>query len=200
MPTFRIDYSYDAPQFGDPRTVDASNNSRFPNGTTISGERNVAVESFFYNADENGNCTPGIVRRGGGSNHAYEVMVWIDAGAERLPAGPNDFVADLTIRGEDYKVYTKDSDERYIAFVAQNPQTTGTIYMNDYIDWARDNAHVVRERFGANSNSVQIQDDWCMANVLVGTEIFWGAGSMNITEWTITVSYTHLTLPTNREV
>ena len=188
MPTFRIDYSFDAPQFGDPRTVDASNNSRFPNGTTISGERNVAVETFFYNADAAGNCTPDIVRRGGGSNHTYEVMVWIDAGAERLPAGPNDFVADLNIRGADYKVYTKDSDERYIAFVAQNPQSTGTIYMNDYIDWARDNAHVVRERFGANSNSVQIQDDWCMANVLVGTEIFWGAGSMNIFDWTITQS------------
>ncbi len=188
MPTFRIDYSYDGPQFGESRAVDASNNSRFPNGTTISGERNVAVETFFYQTNAAGNCTTDIVRRGGGSNHTYEVMVWLDAGAERLPAGPNDFVANLTIRGDSYKVYTKDSDERYIAFVAQNPQTTGTIYMNDFIDWARDNAHVVRERFGANSNSVQIQDDWCMANILVGTEIFWGAGSMNIFDWTITQS------------
>ncbi len=188
MPTFRIDYSYDAPQYGDSRTVDASNNSRFPNGTTISGERNVAVETFFYEEDAAGNCSTGIVTRNGGSNHTYEVMVWLDAGAERLPAGPNDFVANLNIRGADYKVYTKDSDPRYIAFVAQNPQTTGTIYMNDYIDWARDNAHVVRERFGANSNSVQIQDNWCMANVLVGTEIFWGAGDVNFYEWTITQS------------
>ncbi len=188
MPTFRIDYAFDAPQFGEAREVDASNNSRFPNGTTISGERNVAVESFFYEEDAAGNCTPTIVTRNGGSNHTYEVMIWLDAGAERLPAGPDDFVVDLTIRGEAYKVYTKDSDPRYIAFVAQNPQSTGTIFMNDYIDWARENAHLVDERFGARSPSVQIQDDWCMANILVGTEIFWGAGSFNLTEWTITQS------------
>lgn len=188
MPTFRIDYSYDGPQFGDSRAVDASNNSRFPNGTTISGERNVAVESFFYETDANGNCSADTVTRTGGSNHTYEVMVWLDAGAERLPAGPNNFVADLNLRGADYKVYTKDSDERYIAFVAQNPQTTGTIYLNDFIDWARENAHVVTERFGALSDSVQIQDDWCMANILVGTEIFWGAGNMDIYDWTITQS------------
>ena len=188
MPTFRIDYSYDGPQFGDSRAVDASNNSRFPNGTTISGERNVALESFFYETDANGNCSADTVTRTGGSNHTYEVMVWLDAGAERLPAGPNNFVADLNLRGESYKVYTKDSDERYIAFVAQNPQTTGTVYLNDFIDWARENAHVVTERFGALSNSVQIQDDWCMANILVGTEIFWGAGNIDIYDWTITQS------------
>ena len=186
MPTFRVDYSYDAPQFGESRIVDASNNPRFPNGTTISGERNVAVESFLYEPDAAGNCTTDIVSRIGGSNHAYEVMVWIDAGAERLPAGPQEFVADLVIRGDDYKVYTKVSDPRYIAFVAQNPRSTGTIYMNDYIDWARENGHLVVERFGALSAPNAIQDDWCMANILVGTEIFWGAGTMNMFDWTIT--------------
>ena len=188
MPTFQIDYAFDAPQFGEARTVDASNNSRFPNGSTISGERNVAVESFFYQRDAAGQCSEDIVTRTGGSNHAYEVMVWLDAGAERLPAGPNDFVADVSIRNQPYKVYTKDSDDRYIAFVAQSPQSTGSIIMNDFIDWARANAHQVSSLFGANSDSVQIQDSWCMANILVGTEIFWGAGSMNITEWTITQS------------
>lgn len=191
MPTFQIDYAYSSEQFGESRPVQASNNPRFPNDSdlnpsSISGERNVAVESFFYEPDAAGNCTAGIVSRDGDSTHTYEVMVWLDAGAERLPAGPDDFVANLTIRGAAYKVYTKDSDSRYIAFVAQNPQTTGTIYMNDFIDWARDNAHVVTDRFGAKSNSDQIQDDWCMANILVGTEIFWGAGNMNITQWDIT--------------
>ena len=188
LPNIRIDYSYDAPQFGESRTVDASNNSRFPNGTTISGERNVAIESFYYEPDAAGNCSTGIVTRNGGSNHTFEVMVWLDAGAERLPAGASDFVADLNIRGADYKVYTKASDPRYIAFVAQNPQTTGTIFWNDFTDWARDNSFQVSELFGARSNTVQIQNDWCVANILVGTEIFWGAGNMNIFEWTITQS------------
>ena len=188
LPNIRIDYSYDGPQFGESRIVDASNNPRFPNGSTISGERNVAVESFYYEPDAAGNCTTDIVTRNGGSNHTFEVMVWLDAGAERLPAGANDFVADLTIRGDAYKVYTKSSDPRYIAFVAQNPQTTGTIFWNDFADWARDNSFQVSELFGARSNTVQIQDDWCVANILVGTEIFWGAGNLDIFEWTITQS------------
>ena len=188
LPNIRIDYSYDGPQFGDSRTVDASNNPRFPNGSTISGERNVAIESFYYQPDAAGNCSTGIVTRNGGSNHTFEVMVWLDAGAERLPAGANDFVADLTIRGDAYKVYTKGSDPRYIAFVAQNPQTTGTIFWNDFTDWARDNSYRVSELFGARSNTVQIQDDWCVANILVGTEIFWGAGNLDIFDWTITQS------------
>ncbi len=188
LPNIRIDYSYDGPQFGESRIVDASNNPRFPNGSTISGERNVAIESFYYEADAAGNCSTGIVTRNGGSNHTFEVMVWLDAGAERLPAGANDFVADLTIRGEAYKVYTKSSDPRYIAFVAQNPQTTGTIFWNDFTDWARDNSFQVSELFGARSNTVQIQNDWCVANILVGTEIFWGAGNLNIFDWTITQS------------
>lgn len=188
MPNIQIDYSYDGPQYGDARAVDASQNPRFPNGSTISGERNVAIESFFYDADSAGNCSEDIVTRAGGSNHVYEVMVWLDAGAERLPAGASDFVADLTIRGDAYKVYTKGADPRYIAFVAQNPQTTGTIYWNDFTDWAKNNAHQVRELYGARSNSVQIQDDWCVANILVGTEIFWGAGNIDIFDWTITQS------------
>ncbi|OED43304.1 hypothetical protein AB833_04110 [Chromatiales bacterium (ex Bugula neritina AB1)] len=187
MPNISIDYAYNGPQYGESRTVDASNNPRFPNGTTISGERNVAIEAFFYE-DATGQCSGDIVKRSGGSNHTYEVMVWLDAGAERLPAGPGDFVANLTIRGEDYKVYTKGSDDRYIAFVAQNPTPTGTIYWNDFVDWAKFNAHQVEQKFGARSNSVQIQDDWCMANILVGTEIFWGAGNIDFTQWTITQS------------
>ena len=186
LPNIQIDYSYNGPQFGESRVVNASNNPRFPNGSTISGERNVAVETFMYEADAAGECSEGIVRRNGGSNHQFEVMLWLDAGAERLPAGPSDFVADLTIRGDAYKVYTKGGDPRYIAFVAQNPQTTGTIFWNDFIDWARENAHQVSERFGARSNAVQIQDDWCVANILVGTEIFWGAGNIDLFDWTIT--------------
>jgi hypothetical protein len=188
MPNIAIDYSYNGPQYGEARTVDASNNPRFPNGATISGERNIAIESFLYNKDASGQCSEGIVSRNGGSNHTYEIMVWLDAGAERLPAGPSDFVTDLTIRGAPYKVYTKGSDPRYIAFVAQNPQNSGTIYWNDYVDWARANAHRVQELFGARSNSVPIQDDWCVANILVGTEIFWGAGNLDLYNWTITQS------------
>jgi hypothetical protein len=186
MPNISIDYSYDGPQYGEERVVNASNNPRFPNGTLISGERNVAIESFFYNADENGQCSEDIVTRTGGSNHTYEVMVWLDAGAERLPAGPGNFVTNLDIRGDAYKVYTKASDPRYVAFVAQNPTNSGTIYWNDFTDWAKTYAYRVKEKFGAQSNSEPMDDDWCIANIIVGTEIFWGAGNLDIYDWTIT--------------
>ncbi len=186
MPTTKIDYAFDAPQYGSPRTVDASVNSSYPNGTTISGERNVAVESFFYNSVD-GACTDDLpVTRSGGSNHVYEVMVWLDSGAERLPASPRDYVTTVSLRGQSYKVYTKNSDNRYIAFVAQNPQTTGTIYWNDFLDWSRIYAHRVQQDFGASSNSVQIQDSWCVANIIIGTEIFWGAGNFDLYDWNIT--------------
>lgn len=185
-PDITIDYSMNWPEYGTPRAVNASANSRYPNGTIIQGERNVSVESFFYNADASGNCSEGIVKRDGGSNHTYEVMVWLNAGAERLPAGPNDYVADVQLDGQPYKVYTKNSDRKYIAFVAQNPQQTGSINWNTYVDWARQNAHQVQSLYGAQTNSVQIQDNWCMANIIVGTEIFWGQGNLDYLNWTIT--------------
>jgi len=135
MPNISIDYDYSGPQYGDSRVVDASNNSSFPNGTTINGERNVAIESFLY---------------------------------------------------EPFKVYTKAADPRYVAFVAQNPQNAGQLIWNDFTDWASTYAHRVEEQFGARSNSDQIQQDWCVANIIVGTEIFWGSGNLDIYNWTIT--------------
>ncbi len=190
MPAISIDYAYDAPLSGPSRPVTASvNTSRYPNNTSqIQGERNVAVESFMYES-VGGVCDDTLpVTRTGGSNHVYEVMVWLDSGAERLPAAQSGYVTTVSIRGADYDVYTKSSDNRYIAFVARNPQTTGTIYWNDFIDWARINAHQVQQEFGARSNSVQIQDSWCVANIIVGTEIFWGAGNFDLLNWTITQS------------
>lgn len=186
MPFTSINYSISSSEFGPQRAVDASNNNRFPNGTIISGERNIAIESFLHPSDASGNCPESVVQRGaGGSNHTFEIMVWLDSGAERLPAGPNDFVTDVTLDGARYKVYTKNSDRKYIAFVAQNPQLSGTLNWSTFVEWSKLYAHRVQQEFGANTNAVQIQDDWCMANILVGTEIFWGAGNLNIMEWQI---------------
>ncbi len=186
MPDITIDYSLASSEYGPVRAVSASVTPRFPNGTLIQGERNVAVESFLHPSDSNGNCGENVVQRGSGSsNHTYEVMVWIDSGAERLPSGPGDFVTTVTLGGQQYDVYTKSSDRKYVAFVARNPQLTGTLNWTAFIDWARQHAHRVQEDFGARVNSDQIQDGWCLANVLVGTEIWWGDGDMNIYEWQI---------------
>jgi len=186
MPYFSIDYNINSVENGPPRAVNASVNLRYPNGTIINGERNIAVESFLHPTQADGSCPASVVQRvAGESNHTFEVMLWLDSGAERLPAGPQDFVADVEIDGLPYKVYTKTNDRKYVAFVAQDPRRSGSINWNSFIDWARLYAHRVQELFGARTNAVPIQDNWCLANILVGTEIFWGNGEFNVVDWEI---------------
>ena len=186
LPGITIDYSMNWPEYGPERAVNASANPRYPNGSIIQGERNVSIESFFYNPDQNGQCSEDVVQRSGGSNHTFEIMVWLNAGAERLPAGPSDYVTDVTLDNVLYKVYTKNSDPKYIAFVAQNPQQTGSLNWNTFIEWTGNNAHQVQSRFGAQTNAVPLQKTWCMGNIIVGTEIFWGEGNLDFIDWTIT--------------
>ena len=181
--TVTIDFDWDSTQFGEPRLVDASVNPRFPNGTTIFGERNVAIESFFYN----GVCEDSLsVTRSNGSNHVFEMLVWLDGGAERLPSGPGDFVTNVTIGGSEYKVFTKSSDSAFLTFASVEPQNRGSIVWSDFVNWAKENSASVVSTFGAAANTVQLQDSWCMANILIGTEIFWGAGEFNLNTWSIT--------------
>lgn len=186
MPAITVNYSMASSEYGPTRAVSVSANPRFPNGTLIQGERNIAIESFLHPSDSAGNCGPEVVQRGSNqSNHTYEVMVWLDSGAERLPSGPGDFVTTITLAGQQYDVYTKSSDLKYVAFVARNPQLTGVLDWSGFVNWARTHAHQVQQEFGARINSVQIQDDWCLANLLIGTEIWWGDGDFNIYEWQI---------------
>ncbi len=190
LPFISIDYDFSSNENGPARAVDASSNPRFPNGTTIFGERNIAIESFFHPSDANGNCPASVVQRGNGqSNHTYEIMVWIDSGAERLPAGPNDFVTTVTLDGASYNVYTKDNDRKYIAFVRTSPSLSGTLNWSTFINWTSANAHRVSSLYGANTNSVQLQDTWCLANILVGNEIWWGEGDFTINQWQINRTY-----------
>lgn len=190
LPFISIDYDFSSVENGPARPVDASLNPRFPNGTIINGERNIAIESFFHPSDANGNCPASVVQRGGGqSNHTYEIMVWIDSGAERLPAGPNDYVTTVNLDGATYDVYTKDNDRKYVAFVRTSPSLSGTLNWTTFINWTSENAHQVTELYGANTNSVQLQDTWCLANILVGNEIWWGRGEFTINQWQINRTY-----------
>jgi hypothetical protein len=190
LPDITIDYSFTSNQTGPARTAQASVTPRFPNGSTIFGERNIAVESFFHPSDANGNCPASVVQRGSGqSNHTYEMMVWLDSGAERLPAGPSGYVTTINLDGGTYDVYTKNNDLKYVAFVRTNPSLTGTINWTSFIEWTRNNAHRVTQLYGAQTNSVQLQGDWCLANILVGNEIWWGAGDFTINQWQINRSY-----------
>ena len=190
LPLITIDYDFTSNQNGPARPADASANPRFPNGTTIFGERNIAIESFFHPSDANGNCPASVVQRGSGqTNHTFELMVWIDSGAERLPAGPNGFVTTVNLDGATYDVYTKDNDLKYIAFVRTSASLSGSLNWSSFIEWTRDNAHRVSSRFGAITDAVQLQDDWCLANILVGNEIWWGEGDFTINQWQVNRTY-----------
>ncbi len=176
LPYYKIDYSFSSDEY--------PTRSKELNGQTINGERNIAVESFFH--ELGGDCDVNtLVRNGSSSNQRYEIMVWLDKGPERLPAAPQDYVTSVTLDGDTYDVYTKPSDQEYIAFVAQNPRTTGELNWTTFVNWSRTYAHRVNEEFGKGSNTVQIQDSWCMANILLGTEIWWGDGYFQADEWTI---------------
>jgi hypothetical protein len=176
VPFYKIDYA-----FSSERTT---KRSKELNGQTIYGERNVAVESFFH--ELGGDCdVTTLIRNGDESNQRFEIMLWLDRGAERLPAAPSDFVTTVNLDGKDYDVYTKPSDKEYIAFVAHDLQTSGQINWNTFIEWTQTYSHRVNDVFKRGSDTVKLQDDWCMANILVGTEIWWGEENFQFDNWTI---------------
>ncbi len=176
MPFFKIDYAFSSEEY--------PTRGKDFNGQRINGERNIAVEAFFHELA--GECEIGsLVRNGTTSNQRFEIMVWLDAGAERLPAAPSDFVTTQTLDGIQYDIYTKPSDPEYIAFVSKTPTSSGSINWSTFVEWTRTNSHRLTEVFGRGFDTVQLQDDWCMANILLGTEIWWGNGYFQADEWTI---------------
>ena len=155
---FQIDFAYSS--------TETTKRSKTVNGKTVYGEKNVAIESFFHSSCD--------IRRGaGGSNRTFEIMVWLDHGPERKPDGQAGYKGDVTIDGLRWEVWTKGAkDPGYIAFYAKNPIRSGSIDWNDFIDWARNN--------GAANGTRQFNDDWCMGNILFGTEIWWGEGTFSL--------------------
>ncbi len=176
MPFYKIDYAFSSEEY--------PTRGKDLNGQRINGERNIAVEAFFH--ELSGECDPtSLIRDSSASNQRFEIMVWLDAGAERLPAAPSDYVTTQTLDGVEYDIYTKPSDAEYIAFVSKSPTASGSINWTTFVEWTRANSHRVNEVFGRGFNTVQLQDDWCMANILLGTEIWWGNGYFQADEWTI---------------
>lgn len=141
------------------------------NGQTIYGEKNVAIESFFHS-----DCN---IQRGASGNQMYEIMVWLDSGPERRPAGSSGYKGDANVDGRVWEVWTKGaSDPGYMAFVAKSPVRSGSLNWNSFIDYAAANGQANGTR-AFNSN-------WCMANLLFGSEIWWGEGLFSWDELVIT--------------
>ncbi len=162
-PVFTIDYDY---------SYEARESTAAP-GTP--SEFNVAIESFYHDTCD--------VKRTGSAddNTVFETMVWLRIGQNK-PSGdaPRGTVA--TSDGRIWDIYTKvNSNKNYIAFVAQQEEQTGTVMYSELLDHGQD--------FAVEYGIYPLQDSHCLANILMGTEIWYGAGSFNLNQFTVNRTY-----------
>ena len=163
-PSITIDYAF---QYEGRRSAS-------PTSGGTDSEFNIAVESFYHDSCD--------IRRNGDSNDntVFEAMVWLKLD-ERTPSGQAPRGVVPTSDGRLYDVYTKSDNNAYIAFVAQDENLSGTIMYSELLNHAQDNA----SQYGI----YQLKSTDCLANILMGTEIWHGAGSFNLNEYTIHRTY-----------
>ena len=178
LPIFTIDYAYASSHTGARTgTVGGANGPLY-----TGGERNVAIESFFHSSCDVGR---GVTRP---ENVTYELMVWLERGTDRLPTGTPPVNTYTDAQGRLFDIYARsNSTFEYIAFVLRKSPTNrfaegrGSINWNEFIDHARANGH--------NYGLRRFQDTWCLANIIFGSEIWWGQGSFVIDQFDIHRNY-----------
>ncbi len=165
MPIWTIDYGY---------TYEGRRSSSNAGGGSDS-EFNIAIESFYHSSCD-------IKRTGAATdNQIMEVMVWLKKD-QRLPAGQAPHATPFTTSdGRVYDVYAKASNFNYIAYVAREEQNSGTVMYSEILNDAFDNAGT----YGV----YQLKDTDCLANILMGTEIWHGAGTFTLSDYQINRSY-----------
>ena len=127
-------------------------------------ERNVALESFIHNscnAEEH--------------NKQFEMMIWVGVPTIRTPGTP---VTTATIDGREWIVYINPAlGWSYVAFVAAQPHTSGSLNWNDFVYWSRD----VGPSFGVP----YMNPNGCMGAIEIGTETFWGTGTFTLNRFNV---------------
>jgi hypothetical protein len=119
-------------------------------------------------------------------------MVWLHIGKRGPSAeGRNGSVGTFTdSNGRVYDVFTKtdaffrgESARNYLAFVAQQESFSGTIPYHEFINEARTNLN----NYGTGWRF--LEDDDCFANILLGTEVWYGAANFQWNDVTIQQVY-----------
>lgn len=142
---------------------------------TGNAERNVALESFFHDScDIAGPCDPV-------DNRAFEMMIWVENPSIRTPGRLTQ--TGVMIDNRLWNVYTKpDSDPHYIAFTAQDSQSSGTLNWNRFVDWTVDWTAENSESLGIDV----LSPNFCMGAIELGTEMWWGEGSFTLNKFDVT--------------
>jgi len=167
VPEITIDYQYDY----EVRQTESSNTTDID----IGSEFNVAIESFFHDSCD-------IVRTGSfEDNQVFEMMVWLKAG-NRKPSGDAPQAVVTTSDGRSFDVYTRASyHPAYIAFVAQAEMEVGTVQYSELIRHTQD--------FAVEYGIYPLKDTDCLANIIMGTEIWHGAGTFNLKKFQVNRRY-----------
>ena len=174
-PDITISYDYS-------RTAGTTAAPLGPNDTAAEAndsEHNVIIESFWHSSCD-------IIRNGGpNDNQVMELLIWYYHG-ERLPSGPMDIVEEnVMIDGFSFTVYAKESNFNFLAYVADDVETaermSGTINYSAFIEHMLAND----ERYGV----YEVVPTDCFANIIIGPEVFQGAGTFTINDFTITRTY-----------
>ena len=127
-------------------------------------ERNVALESFIHNSCEAEE-----------HNKQFEMMVWVGVPTIRTPGT---LKTSVTLSGREWDVYTNPAlSWAYVAFVAKQPHTSGTLDWNAFINWSRD----VGPQFGVPG----MNRNGCMGAIEIGTETFWGTGTFSLNRFRV---------------
>jgi len=114
-------------------------------------------------------------------NTVFETMVWLKMG-DRKPSGDAPRGIVTTSDGRSYDIYTKvASNQEYIAFVAKEEQQSGSVKYSELLRHAQDNAAL----YGIYA----LKDTDCLANILMGTEIWHGAGTFRLDSYQVNRTY-----------
>lgn len=154
-PDWEVDYAY--------RMRLSASGADSSSQATPQAEYNVAIESFWHS-----DCDIRRAANNRAGNQVFEMMVWLRTG-ERKPSGQAPVAQFYTSDGLEFDVYVKTEVYGYIAYVATSEKSSGTILYSEIIDDARINASV----YGV----YPLQPTDCMANILMGPELWFGAGT-----------------------
>ena len=174
-PDISINYSYN-------RTAGVTQAPPGPNDTgaeAADSEHNVIIESFWHDSCD-------IVRNGSPQdNPVMEMLIWYYHG-ERLPSGASDIVdTGVLIDGHLWTVYAKAGNFNFLAYVAEDVETaerqSGTVNYSAFIEHMLENDSI----YGV----YEVLPTDCFANILFGPEVFQGAGSFTINDFTVTRQY-----------